>query len=506
MPVLDAIGIAGGTASKAVLFSGVHRDARPVRALHRAHHHLPEPGCRRGAGRLGGRGRHADPRTGPDRAAGRPHRLAPLEHPEPAVGTAQARRPPARADGAGRSRRGVRSTDGFWGRVTKVVMVRPVLSVVLTRRRARRPRRALRAAPAWLLGRREPAPRRHSHRLPAPGDPVRRRATLAAGRRRRRAADAGRARRPWGESSRRSARTRRSRPSRTVSWNEAGDLAVIATRLTVPANDPEAIAAVHRLRQDILPAALAGLQGPSRLRHRRDPRSTPTRWRSSTTTPPGSSRFVLGLELRSAAAGLSLDRGAAQGHHHEPALGRRRVRRPGGGLPEGLGHSLFGFQQTPSIEAWVPIFLFCILFGLSMDYHVFLLSRIREHYDRTGDNVESVAVGLKSTGRIITGAAAIMVVVFATFAAGQPGDDAAGRLRARRRRLPRRHPGAHGPRSRDHGAAGPGQLVPAPLAVLAARPARRGPTGSGRRSFGARGPGRPRTPRKPPRRPTGRPE
>jgi RND superfamily putative drug exporter len=85
---------------------------------------------------------------------------------------------------------------------------------------------------------------------------------------------------------------------------------------------------------------------------------------------------------------------------------------------KGLGHELFGFQQTPSIEAWVPIFLFCILFGLSMDYHVFLLSRIREHYDRTGDNVESVAVGLKSTGRIITGAAAIMVVVFATFAAG----------------------------------------------------------------------------------------
>jgi RND superfamily putative drug exporter len=79
----------------------------------------------------------------------------------------------------------------------------------------------------------------------------------------------------------------------------------------------------------------------------------------------------------------------------------------------------FGFQQTPTIEAWVPIFLFCVLFGLSMDYHVFLLSRIREHYDQTLRNRESVAVGLQSTARIITGAALIMVAVFVGFAAGR---------------------------------------------------------------------------------------
>jgi RND superfamily putative drug exporter len=84
----------------------------------------------------------------------------------------------------------------------------------------------------------------------------------------------------------------------------------------------------------------------------------------------------------------------------------------------GIGHQLFGFTQTTTIESWVPIFLFCILFGLSMDYHVFLLSRIREHYDRTDKSREAVAIGLKATSRIITGAAAIMVVVFATFAAG----------------------------------------------------------------------------------------
>jgi RND superfamily putative drug exporter len=86
---------------------------------------------------------------------------------------------------------------------------------------------------------------------------------------------------------------------------------------------------------------------------------------------------------------------------------------------KGYGHSWFGFQKVPTIEAWVPTFLFCVLFGLSMDYHVFLLSRIREHYDATHDNRLSVASGLQATARIITGAALIMVIVFAGFASGQ---------------------------------------------------------------------------------------
>ena len=80
--------------------------------------------------------------------------------------------------------------------------------------------------------------------------------------------------------------------------------------------------------------------------------------------------------------------------------------------------SLLGFGQVESIEAGLPLFWFCILFGLSMDYHVFLLSRIRERFDQTGDNSGSVAYGLRTTGALITGAAAIMVAVFAGFAAG----------------------------------------------------------------------------------------
>ena len=87
---------------------------------------------------------------------------------------------------------------------------------------------------------------------------------------------------------------------------------------------------------------------------------------------------------------------------------------------EGWGKRLgLGLAETPTVDAWVPIFLFCVLFGLSMDYHVFLLSRIREHYDLTGNNRESVAVGLHSTAKIITGAALIMVAVFTGFAMGE---------------------------------------------------------------------------------------
>jgi len=86
---------------------------------------------------------------------------------------------------------------------------------------------------------------------------------------------------------------------------------------------------------------------------------------------------------------------------------------------KGVGSKLFGFQEVPVIESWIPLFLFAILFGLSMDYHVFLLSRIKERYDQTGDNSESVMYGLKSTASIITGAALIMVAVFGGFASGR---------------------------------------------------------------------------------------
>ncbi|HEX6237195.1 MAG TPA: PEP/pyruvate-binding domain-containing protein, partial [Acidimicrobiales bacterium] len=86
---------------------------------------------------------------------------------------------------------------------------------------------------------------------------------------------------------------------------------------------------------------------------------------------------------------------------------------------EGVGAGVLGFRQAEAIADWIPLFLFSVLFGLSMDYHVFLLTRIREQFDRTHDNAGSVAYGLRTTAGIITGAALIMVAVFAGFASGE---------------------------------------------------------------------------------------
>ena len=85
---------------------------------------------------------------------------------------------------------------------------------------------------------------------------------------------------------------------------------------------------------------------------------------------------------------------------------------------KGVGAELLGFQQVDTVEAWVPLFLFSVLFGLSMDYQVFLLSRIKERYTQTGDTAGAIAFGVGSTARLITGAALIIIAVFSGFAAG----------------------------------------------------------------------------------------
>jgi uncharacterized membrane protein YdfJ with MMPL/SSD domain len=85
---------------------------------------------------------------------------------------------------------------------------------------------------------------------------------------------------------------------------------------------------------------------------------------------------------------------------------------------KGKGNDLLGFQQVDHIEAWVPLFLFSVLFGLSMDYQVFLLSRIREKFSQTNDNRYAISFGVGSTARLITGAALIIIAVFWGFAMG----------------------------------------------------------------------------------------
>jgi RND superfamily putative drug exporter len=86
---------------------------------------------------------------------------------------------------------------------------------------------------------------------------------------------------------------------------------------------------------------------------------------------------------------------------------------------KGFMINIFGFEQVDQIEFWLPIFMFSILFGLSMDYHVFMLSRIKENFDDTNSSDDSVAFGLRKTASIITGAALIMVAVFGGFSLGK---------------------------------------------------------------------------------------
>jgi putative drug exporter of the RND superfamily len=85
---------------------------------------------------------------------------------------------------------------------------------------------------------------------------------------------------------------------------------------------------------------------------------------------------------------------------------------------KGIGNELLGLREAETVEAWVPLFLFAVLFGLSMDYQVFLLSRIRERFSQTRDNQAAVSFGVGSTARLITGAALIIIAVFWGFAMG----------------------------------------------------------------------------------------
>jgi RND superfamily putative drug exporter len=85
---------------------------------------------------------------------------------------------------------------------------------------------------------------------------------------------------------------------------------------------------------------------------------------------------------------------------------------------EGHGEKALGFTSVGGITPWLPLFLFVVLFGLSMDYHVFVLSKVRELVDRGRTTEEAVAEGIKSTASVITSAAAVMVVTFAAFATG----------------------------------------------------------------------------------------
>ena len=142
----------------------------------------------------------------------------------------------------------------------------------------------------------------------------------------------------------------------------------------------------------------------------------------------------------------------------------------------GWGKGLIGLEHTVPINPFLPLMMFAILFGLSMDYEVFLLSRVREEYVATGDSHQSVVGGLSSTARVITSAALIMISVFGAFVLGGDVNGKMFGIGLVGRRVPRRHARSHGARPRDDEPRRPRQLVAAPLArphPSAPRPRRR---------------------------------
>ena len=206
-----------------------------------------------------------------------------------------------------------------------------------------------------------------------------------------------------------------------VQPSPAGDLTLVSVPVVGEATGKTAQAGVRTLRADYIPAAFAGtgLTGGTDILVTGQTAGTIDYLDTIRGATPWVFLFVLGLSFvlllvvfRSILVPLKailmnlLSVGAAYGLMVAV-------------FQKGWGADLLGLQKVDFVEAWVPLFLFAILFGTSMDYHVFLLSRIRERFDQTGDNRGSVAFGLRRTGGIITGAALIMVAVFGGFAAGQ---------------------------------------------------------------------------------------
>ena len=195
-----------------------------------------------------------------------------------------------------------------------------------------------------------------------------------------------------------------------------GDLVLVTVPVAGDAVSTEAVAAVRDLRAEVIPQAFAGSGAEAFVGG--DTAEDIDYYDVMNTWLPIVFVFVLGLSFvlltiafrsivvpATAIAMNLLSVGAAYG-----LLVLVFV--------EGVGNEIFGFQQVDFVEAWVPLFLFAVLFGLSMDYQVFLLSRIRERYSHCGDNDEAISFGVGSTARLITGAALIIIAVFAGFARG----------------------------------------------------------------------------------------
>jgi uncharacterized membrane protein YdfJ with MMPL/SSD domain len=198
-------------------------------------------------------------------------------------------------------------------------------------------------------------------------------------------------------------------------FNNAGDTEVIAIPLNADSGDPEAIDAVNHLRDDLVPAAFEDSSAEA-LVTGNTAFNIDFKEDIIFRTP-----FVFGMVLGLAFIILLVMFRSIVIPIKAIILNLLSVGAAYGVLvlvfQEGwLLEGILDFEATGIIESWLPLFLFAILFGLSMDYHMFVLSRVKEAYERGMSNEESVSVGIKATAGVITSAAAIMVAVFSIFA------------------------------------------------------------------------------------------
>jgi RND superfamily putative drug exporter len=202
----------------------------------------------------------------------------------------------------------------------------------------------------------------------------------------------------------------------TVETNEAGTVARVSVPVAGNPDGDRAIEAVRGLRSEVVPRAFAGVDAQVYVggdtAEELDYHDTVNFWLPLVLVfVLGLSFVLLTLAFRSivvpaTAIGMNLlSVGAAYGLLVLV-------------FQEGIGNELLGLREAETIDAWVPLFLFAVLFGLSMDYQVFLLSRIRERYAQTGDTDAAISFGIGSTARLITGAALIIIAVFWGFAMG----------------------------------------------------------------------------------------
>lgn len=202
----------------------------------------------------------------------------------------------------------------------------------------------------------------------------------------------------------------------TLETSPDGSLAVMRVQVSADWLSDRALDAVKRLRADYVPAAFAGID--VRVLVGGSTAENVDYFAAMRGWLPAVFAFVLGLSfvLVTMAFRSLVIAGTAI------VLNLLSVGAAYGLLvlvfQEGVGAGVLGFRQVDTVEAWIPLFLFAVLFGLSMDYQVFLLSRIRERYSQTGDTDAAISFGIGSTARLITGAALIIVAVFAGFAAG----------------------------------------------------------------------------------------